>query len=209
MTGFTVPGFNVAAPGVDVPGDVVPGDVVPGDDGSLFLAPALPGPLAPGPVGVRPAAPAAPGPVVVVPAAPGLPPGCCEKPGSACEGVPGLDGAPALDGVPGVPGAPAALGGVPGRISTTGLPGFAAMTPGPFSRAGCGVAATAGCPWFFDRESEGSLAAVCMWRVCSCVGGMWRSLANASCCGVGLAAIPPAPPLKLALDVLFTTTVLL
>src|SRR5262249_51328997 len=126
------------------------------DDGSLFLAPALPGPLPPGPVVVSAAAPPAPGPVVAapaapglppgVPAAPGLPPGCWEKPGNACEGAPSLDGAPAFDGVPGVPGVPAALGDVLGRRSTTGLPGFAAMTPGPFSRAGCGVAATAGCP---------------------------------------------------------------
>jgi hypothetical protein len=34
-------------------------------------------------------------------------------------------------------------------------------------------------------------------------------LANATCCGVGLAAIPLAPPLKPTLDVLLTTTVLL
>jgi len=185
MTGFAVPGVNVVVPGV-----VVPRVVVPGDDGSFFfLSPAVPSPVV-----LDPAvpAPAAPGPVVAVPAGPGLPPGCCEKPGNACEGVPSLEGVPALAGVPGVPpGVPAALAGVAGRMSTTGLPGFAAMTPGPVSWAGCAV------------------AAVCTWRVCSCVGGMWRSLASASCCGVGFTVVPPAPPLKLALDVLFTTTVLL
>ena len=140
MTGFAVPGVNVVVPGV-----VVPGVVVPRDDGPFFfLSPAVPSPVVLGPA-VPPCAPGpvAPGPVVAAPAGPGLPPGCCEKPGNACEGVPSLEGVPALAGVPGVPGVPAALAGVAGRMSTTGLPGFAAMTPGPLSWAGCAVAATA------------------------------------------------------------------
>src|SRR6478752_761440 len=131
MTGFAVPGVNV----------VVAGVAVPGDDGSFFfLSPAVPSPVVLGPAVP---APAVPGPVVGVPAGPGLPPGGREKPGNVCEGVPSLEGVPALAGVPGVP---AALAGVAGRISTTGLPGFAAMTPGPVSWAGCAVAATAGWP---------------------------------------------------------------
>ena len=114
-----------------------------------------------------------------------------------------------MAGVPGVPpGVPAALAGVAGRMSTTGLPGFAAMTPGPVSWAGCAVAATAG--GLILRQRKRRILGRCLH-----MARLFLRRRNVALLGErkllrrGFTLVPPAPPLKLALDVLFTTMVLL
>lgn len=59
-----------------------------------------------------------------------------------------------------------------GRRASIGLPGCAAIMPGPLNSAGCGVAATVGWPWFCDSDSAGSLAAASALRLYSDVAGM-------------------------------------
>ena len=83
-------------------------------------------------------------------------------------------------------------------------------TPCPEKSPGLDVAAMAGLPWLTDANSERFVLAACTCCVCVVVGGMCCSCAQVSSCAVGLAIVPPVPPLKLTrVTATLSTTVLL
>ena len=72
---------------------------------------------------------------------------------------------------------------------------FAATTPAPWKAVGLGVAATSGRPWFTDAHCARSLRASSSCWVCTEVALICRSRAAASWAALGLAVMPPWPPL--------------
>ena len=82
---------------------------------------------------------------------------------------------------------------------TAALPALAGTTPLPSNWPGLEVAAIAGLPWFTEASSALLVLAACSCWVCRGVAATCGWRAAACSCGVGLAVVPPVPPLKLAL----------
>ena len=190
MTGFAVPGVNVVVLGVVVPGVVIPGVVVPRDDGPFFFfSPAVPSPVVLGPAVP---APVAPGPVVAGPAATRL-----RRLAVARNQATHAKASPAWRALLHWKGSrsPRGVGRrrrpqKHDRLARFGRDDARAFELGGLRRGRDRRMALI----LVERKRRilgRRLHMACLLRV----GGMWRSLAKAICCGVGFAVVPPAPPL--------------